>query len=166
MRLAIALGDDARAKSIYITLRAAKMQESATAGDKLAKRANAEKEKHEKSENRKRMRAAALAVELAAQAAESDAVKARNAEDMENGLLWSFVTQFLRVILVGSLLGPPIVWIMCGDPPKSGPLVMLVCSPKRSPDHERQKTHDGTEDPHFAGGRRRQKHRASSRAKD
>ena len=27
--------------------------------------------------------------------------------------------------------------------PKSGPLVRLVCGPKRSPDHERQKTHDG-----------------------
>ncbi len=23
----------------------------------------------------------------------------------------------------------------CGDPPKSGPLVMLVCGPKKSPDH-------------------------------
>jgi Tol biopolymer transport system component len=47
----------------------------------------------------------------------------------------------------------------CGDPPKSGPLVMLVCGLKRNPDHERQKTHDRTEDPHIAGSRWRQKHR-------
>ena len=55
----------------------------------------------------------------------------------------------------------PIGMSSCGDPPKSGPLAMLVCGfcgPKRSPDHERQETHDGTEDPHFAGGRRRQTH--------
>jgi hypothetical protein len=28
----------------------------------------------------------------------------------------------------------------CGDPPKSGPLVILVSGPKRSPDHERLET--------------------------
>ena len=43
-------------------------------------------------------------------------------------------------------------------PRKSGSLAMSVCGPKRSPDHERQETHDGTEDPHFAGSRWRQNH--------
>ncbi|MSU24997.1 MAG: hypothetical protein EXS32_14410, partial [Opitutus sp.] len=49
----------------------------------------------------------------------------------------------------------------CGDPPKSGPLVMLVCGPRRSPDHERKTPRDGAKDPHFAGSRWRQEHRGS-----
>ena len=49
----------------------------------------------------------------------------------------------------------------CGDPPKSGPLVRLVCGPRRSPDHERKTPRDGTKDPHFAGSRWRQEHRGS-----
>ena len=32
----------------------------------------------------------------------------------------------------------------CGDPPKSGPVAMLVCGAKRNPDHERQTTRGPT----------------------
>ena len=48
---------------------------------------------------------------------------------------------------------------LCADPLKSGPVAMLVRGFRKSPDHERQTTRDGTEDPHFAGSRRRQEYR-------